>query len=183
MVLVVAMPKRRVTAARKRQMKAWQLAGQLASLRARHGSSHPSVKQLKQKMAYKSGALGYTPPGMGGRRTKLGGKAYTKKTQTNFRPAKEAVDILAGKRTARPTPSPSQAMGHNGPGLKPSPRGGGHKIAPKPPKQTPAPTAIPMHGSGTGLTSAYRYLPVNVAARKRQVQGKKAKAGKHHGTF
>jgi hypothetical protein len=175
------MPKRRMTAARARQVKAWQVAGQLASLRARHGSSHPSVTGLKQKIAYKSGKLGYTPPGMGGRRSKLGGKAYTHKTASNFKVSQEVTDLMAGKTTLAATSAKHEAAGidHNGPGLKPSPRGGGHKIAPKPPKQAPKPS-IPMHGSGTGLTSAYRYLPVNVAARKRQVKGKKVK---HHGTF
>jgi hypothetical protein len=160
-----------MTAARKRQLKAWQVAGQLASLRARHGSSHPAVTQLKQKMAYNQGKLPYTPPGLGGRRSKQGGKGYTKKTASNFTPSQEVSDLMAGKTTLAKTEAHHAAVGidHNGKGLKASPRGGGHKIAPKPPKQAKKPS-IPMHGSGTGLTSAYRYLPVNVAARKRKAK-------------
>lgn len=164
------MPKRRVTPKRKAQIKAWQLAGQLASLKARHGYSHPAVTQLKQRMAYAQGRTGgYTPPGLGGRRSKLGGKGYTKKTASNFTPSQEVKDLMAGKTTLAATSANHLVAGidHNGRDLPDSPRGGGHKIAPKPPRMTKKPS-IPMHGSGTGLTSAYRYLPVNVAARKRK---------------
>jgi hypothetical protein len=163
------MPKRRVTSARRRQIELWQLAG----LRARLGKSHPDVHTLRNKIAYKAGELKHTPPGLGGRRSKMGGKAYTHKTAGNFTPHPEVGDLMSGKTTFAQTTAAHASSGidHNGPGLAASPRGGGHKIAPKPPKSTrkpPGSTANLQHGSGTGLTSAYRYLPVNVAARKRK---------------
>lgn len=146
----------------------------------------PSVKQraasarnlVKARAARKVGLPpGYTPPGQGGRRSKMGGKAYHHKTASNFKVAQEAKDLLSGKTTFAQTEAKhaSSGMGHNGRGLVDSPRGGGHKMAPPIPASAKrAKPRIEQHGSGTGLTSAYRYLPINVAKR-RALKGKKVK--------
>jgi hypothetical protein len=95
------MPKRRMTPKRKAQIAKWQRLGALA----RRSSSHPEVVRAKLKFDYHNGLLdkGYTPPGLGGRSHKQGGKGYQHKTGSNFTPAPWVADMLAGKKpTAHP---------------------------------------------------------------------------------
>ncbi|MBV9063055.1 MAG: hypothetical protein JOY77_09030 [Alphaproteobacteria bacterium] len=154
------MPKRRLTPKRKAQIKLWEMQGALASARARHGYSHPSVTALRNKIDYHTGKLGgYTPPGLGGRRTKQGGKAYVKKTASNFTPHQEALDIIKGKTTLAAT-----ALGHPAPpgGKVPVPKNS-WRSKPSGAKLSPS----KVHGSGTGLSSAFRYGPANPANKRR----------------
>jgi hypothetical protein len=189
-------PKRRVSTARQRAASARNLVKARA---ARSRAVGPVIGFPTGKAAK------YTPPGKGGRRSKLGGKAYTKKSGTGVTLAPGVSDVLSGKKGAKLSKDfhPSAIRGEGvyaQPGgdivrnhtardvghttskpLKDSPRGGGHKMAPslkdvgaKPVTAKKPKPKIEMHGSGTGLTSAYRYLPVNVAARR-----KAAKKGRH----
>ena len=86
---VVDMPKRRMTAARKAQIKLWQ---------SRSWSS-PEAKARRQIRAYYAGKLGgYTPPGLDGRRAKYGGKAYQRKTAGNFKINPQLQKLLASSK-------------------------------------------------------------------------------------
>ena len=162
------MPKRRVTAARKAQLQRWQRAGAQAARRAaaranaKGSYSHPINKRARLKHQVKTGQLGYTPPGFGGRRSKQGGKQYQHKTGTGFKPSAEAQAILAGKQGFRnPAVSAMEARAALGIGPKvPKPEWYAKKLKPS-----------EVHGSGTGLTSAYRYGPANPANRRKR--GKK----------
>lgn len=134
--------------------------------RVRASYSHPHNKKQRQIAAYKAGKLANTPPGFGGRRSKLGGKAYVAKTDSNFKLHPEAAAILAGtggfRNRAKSDRESHQAMipikqdqfGHNSlpKGAKvPKPKAEWYSKPPgyKGPNQ--------LHGSGTGLSSAYRY--------------------------
>lgn len=132
------MPKRRMTAARRRQIALWQ------------SKSYTSPVSKRARLAHqvRTGALGHTPPGFGGRRTKQGGKAYQHKAgKSSFKPASEASAILAGTKSFRnPAVSAMESRAAMGAG-------------PRVPKPEWYARPKPVHGSGTGLTSAYRYLP------------------------
>lgn len=181
------MPKRRIRS-----------AAQIASQRKASAASarQRAVGAVKSFPTNKKAA--YTPPGKGGRRSKMGGKAYTKKSGTGVTIAPAAQQILNGQKvthsltdfhpsavrgegvvqaggqlTRNPT---ARDLGHGEQGVKfgKSPRGG--KLAPslaslgaKPAKSTPAKRLSPdkVNGSGTGLSSAYRYGPANPGKRKR----------------
>lgn len=171
-------PKRRVRSAA--QIASQRKASRAAAVKRARSTTNP-IPQGKSWPDPIKGSFGHT------RRHKLGGKAYHHKTASNFKVAQEAKDLLSGKTTFAQTEAKhaSSGMGHNGRGLLDSPRGGGHKMAPPIPKSAVRKSApkprIEQHGSGTGLTSAHRYLPVNVAARRRAIKGKKVKGG--HGYF
>lgn len=81
------MPKRRIRSAAQ---IASQRKASLASARVRATGrviSFPTSKAAK-----------YTPPGKGGRRSKMGGKAYTKKSGSGVTIAPAAQQILAGQK-------------------------------------------------------------------------------------
>lgn len=77
------------------------------------------------------------------RRHKLGGKAYQKKTGDSFKPAPEALAILAGSASFRDRHKSDMES----------------NIAMAPLRKKPAGYKSPdqLHGSGTGLTAGFRY--------------------------
>jgi hypothetical protein len=154
------MPKRMVRSAK--QIAAQRKAAKAAAdkRRALASYTHPLNKRARLHKAYYAGKLTYTPPGVGGRRSKLGGKAYTKKTATNFKMADEAKAILAGKqgfRDQRVEAMKARAALGIGPKVPSASWYGKGEITPS-----------KAHGSGTGLTSAYRYGPDNPATRSKK---------------
>lgn len=163
-------PKRRVRSAA--QIAAQRKASRAAA-NARRSYSHPLNKKARQVAAYKRGELASTPPGFGGRRSKLGGKGYVAKTATNFKPAAEASAILAGSGTFRNRatsdrqshaamlPLVERDMGHPKVAKVPVPK---PSWAQKPPGYK-GPSQL--HGSGTGLSSAFRYAkPIKKRSKK-----------------
>lgn len=155
------MPKRRVSSAK-------QLAARRANLaKARAIRHRSSTNPIPLSKAQRGIPWPHAKPGSFGsvRRHKLGGKAYTAKTATNFTIHPEAAAILAGKASFRDQTLPE--MGHLE-GAKPwvPPK---HMLKPAKAKSHNKPAKLKpseLHGSGTGLTAAYRYLPANVAKRK-----------------
>lgn len=145
------MPKRRMSTPRSRAASAKNL------IKARAARHWPAPIK---------GSFGDT------RRHKLGGKAYQKKTGNNFKVAAEATAILAGTAGFRNKATSDREShdtmgtdyGHPAGAKVPKPKAAWAK------KKPPGASADIMHGSGTGLSSHYRYLPVNVAARKRKAK-------------
>lgn len=140
-------PKRRISTARQRAASAKNLIrARAAKDRAAVGSSHPTGKAGRVWPRAIRGSFGTV------RRHKLGGKAYQKKTGSGFKPSAEANAILAGTqgfRNPRVSAMESRAAMGTGP-----------KVPLAEWYAKPKPVAGPStrHGSGTGLTSAYRYL-------------------------
>lgn len=87
-----------MTSARKRQIAAFQRAG----AKARRSWSSPKAKKARQIRAYYKGELSYTPPGLGGRRDKMGGKAYAHKAGSRLTIAPGAQQILNGEKVTNP---------------------------------------------------------------------------------
>lgn len=143
------MPKRRMTPERKAQIRLWQAAS--------HGRARSRTNPIPAGHIL-SGQLGRpaTIPGSFGsvRRHKQGGKAYQKKSAGAVHISSEAKAIIAGHQGFRSQLSAS--MNHQGPAKVPKIKnawrrnyGGG------PHNPTLAPSKV--HGSGTGLTAAFRY--------------------------
>jgi len=165
------MPKRKLTAARKAQLTAWQRAGALARERGRVNKSNNANRVISfpgppGKAA--AAAAKYTPPGRGGRRHKMGGKAYQKKTGQSFVMAPEAAAILAGHTGFRD--QTLAEMSHQGPAKVPRIRREWrfkHQSAAvlhakevfKATRKDVHPKIVPsqVSGSGTGLQGWARY--------------------------
>lgn len=154
------MPKRRVTPARAAQLRAFQAAGARAR-RERHWP--PAVP----------GSFGTV------RRHKLGGKAYQKKSGSSFTPSPEAAAILAGTagfrnratsdKESHDAMAPlhaklSAAMGHPMGVKVPKPKA--LRGTNKPPGANKTPPSK-LHGSGTGLSSAFRYGIIGTKSKGR----------------
>lgn len=150
------MPKRRMTALRKAQIRLWQQAS--------YGRSRTNPIPAKRIL---QGRLGEpaTQPGSFGhvRRHKLGGKAYQKKAAGAVHVADEAKAILAGKQGFRSQLAAD--MGHQGPAKVPRIKASWRSKNPSPQAKAAAqlqkskakiqPSKV--HGSGTGLSAAFRY--------------------------